>query len=106
MTAHELQDFEEWNGVVVAIGKYGFDQLALFRKSRFECVDQWQRDFAFAQIIAHGLAEHLFAGGEIEHIVHKLEGHAEVPGEVAEAGFDGLVGSTADGAEACAGIGV
>ncbi len=51
----------------------------------FQGVDQGEGHLAFAEVAADGLAEGLLASGEIEHIVNQLEGHAEIPGVVAEA---------------------
>ena len=55
---------------------------------RFQRVDQRQRDFALAQIVADRLAENFFARREIQNVVDQLERDAQVPGVFAQAGFD------------------
>ena len=72
----DVQNFAEGNLVVIAVGKNGFDQLAFFGVGGFERIDERQSYFAFAQIVADGLAEYFFARGEVEDIVDQLEGDA------------------------------
>ena len=98
-----MQDLENVGvgyAVEGAVAQDGLDLGAFFRSAALERMDHGHRDFAFAQIAGDGLAEHIFRGGEVEHIVDDLEGHAEVASVLAERGF--LLGSGAaeDGAQA------
>jgi hypothetical protein len=43
------------------------------------------------KIVAHRLAENLFARREIQNIVDQLEGDAQVPGVLAELRFRGFI---------------
>ena len=62
----DLQNFSERDLVVVAASaRNGLDEFAFFGVGGLLRIDQGQRYFAFAQIVADGLAEDFFARGEI-----------------------------------------
>src|SRR5690242_13382394 len=83
----DVQNFSERNLIVVAVSEHGFHQLALLRLGGFQSVDERQRDFALAQIVAHGFAQDFFARGEIQNVVDQLERDAQVPGVFAQPGL-------------------
>src|ERR1035437_2178736 len=62
----------------------GFNGLPFMHGAVVEGVDDRHGDFAFAEVAADGFAEDFFAGGEVEHVVHNLEGHADAVTVLAE----------------------
>ena len=65
----DVQDLGEGHLIVVAIGKHSLHQAALFRLGRFQGVDQRQRDFAFAQVVADRLAQNFFPRSKIQDVI-------------------------------------
>jgi hypothetical protein len=65
----------------VRISAIGFVAAAL------QQVDDRQRDLAFAQVAADGLAERAFVGRVVEQVVDHLERDAQVEAELAERGL-------------------
>src|SRR5947209_5278996 len=63
-------------------------------------MDNCHGHFAFAQVAGHGLAEHVFGGGEVEHVINNLEGHSQVAAIFAEAVLFLFRSSGDDGAHA------
>ncbi len=47
-------------------------------RAMFQRVQYRHGGFAFAQIAGDGLAQHLFGGREVEHVIDDLKGHAQV----------------------------
>src|ERR1700679_1990705 len=59
-----------------AIVEHALNELALRGGSLIPCVNDGQRRFALAQVACDGLAENFFGCGQVENIVHDLEGEA------------------------------
>ena len=70
-----------------AIAQDGLDLAALGGGAVLERVNDGHGGFAFPQVAGYGLAQYALRGGEVEHIVHDLESHAEVASVLAQALF-------------------
>src|SRR5208337_776454 len=76
--AHQGDKFLRLHGMEFLFFEYARDQFARLAVAIFHGVDQRQRDFAFFQIAEHRLAELLAGSGEVEKVVHKLEGQTGI----------------------------
>src|SRR5579859_220624 len=70
-----------------ALAQYGLNQFAFFRCTPLQGMDDRHGHFPLAQVAGHRFAENLFGGGEVQNIIHDLEGHAQVASEVPDALF-------------------
>src|SRR5579863_8169326 len=100
---HHRVDIREGSGIVRPVAEHHGNLLAFGRRRVLQRVDQRESDLALLQISADGLAQGLFAGSEVEHVVDQLERHAEVPGEFAQFLFGRRFGARRHRAELGAG---
>src|SRR5579859_3000261 len=68
-----------------AFAQYGFNQLAFFRGTTLQGMDDRHGHLPLAQVAGYGLAENFFGGGEVQDIIHDLEGHAQAASEFPDA---------------------
>src|ERR1043166_4687569 len=87
---------------VAALAHHGLHGAAQARLL-FEQVDERQRDLAFQEVNARGLAERALVGGEVEQVVNKLEGDAEAHAVVAKRRLPRVVSAAEDRADLAAG---
>ena len=87
----DLKNLRVRDAVEAAVGEHRADRFAVGSGAAFERMDDRERGLAFAEVAGHGLAEDVFGGGEVEHVVDDLEGEAEIAAVFAELRLD-LVG--------------
>ncbi len=100
--AMAIQDGDDVGGrdaVEAAIAEHGFNRAALRRSAVLQRVQHGHRGFAFAQIAGDRLAQHLFRGGEVEHVVNNLKCHAEVAAVVGQPLLVGFAGAGENSAQ-------
>ena len=61
-----------------AVVQDGLNPLALGVGATLQRVDDGHGGFAFAQVAGNWLTQHTLGCGEVEHVVHDLEGYAQV----------------------------
>ena len=70
-----------------ALAQHSFHQLTFYRRAALQRVHNGHGYLAFTQVAGHRLAQNFFRGGEVQHVIHDLEGHAQAASVVAHALF-------------------
>jgi hypothetical protein len=62
-----------------AVVQNALNGLAVGGRAVVDGVDHRERGLALAQVAGHGLAQNLFGGRQVEHVIDNLEGQADSP---------------------------
>ena len=87
-----LQNLRVRDAGEAAFGEHRADGLAVGPGAALQRVDDGQRRLALAQVAGHRLAQDVFGGGQVQHVVHDLEGQPQVAPILTQQRFGLLVG--------------